>query len=401
MSKWSSGDTQLAVAGFNYGVFKKKEVVDADTGYTIEYYGNEEALPAMRNAEQVGSMNTLGMSGPILADAQNSTRIYNAYFGKLPFNRLALTQQPAGNFGQAWPTLVYMPFTAFMDSTQRYLATGGNVRFATNEFFRYVAPHEIAHQWWGHMVGWKSYHDQWMSEGFAEFSASLFIQIAMHDEHKFLDFWNEQRDRITQSRPQTHDLKPSTVGPVTQGFRLSSGKTYAAYQFLVYPKGAYILHMIRQMMFDQSSGGDKRFMTMMQDFIRSHYNQDVSTEDLKQIVEKYMTKPMDLDGNGKMDWFFNEYVYGTEMPSYRLEYQLGNGGTTISGRITQSGVSDNFKMLVPVYVDYGKGFVRIGSATVIGSSSVDLKDVRLPRAAKRAALCALDDVLALSIRTSN
>lgn len=401
VSKWSSGDTQLAVAGFNYGVFKKKEVVDADTGYTIEYYGNEEALPAMRNAEQVGSMNTLGMSGPILADAQNSTRIYNAYFGKLPFNRLALTQQPAGNFGQAWPTLVYMPFTAFMDSTQRYLATGGNVRFATNEFFRYVAPHEIAHQWWGHMVGWKSYHDQWMSEGFAEFSASLFIQIAMHDEHKFLDFWNEQRDRITQSRPQTHDLKPYTVGPVTQGFRLSSGKTYAAYQFLVYPKGAYILHMIRQMMFDQSSGGDKRFMTMMQDFIRSHYNQDVSTEDLKQIVEKYMTKPMDLDGNGKMDWFFNEYVYGTEMPSYRLEYQLGNGGTTISGRITQSGVSDNFKMLVPVYVDYGKGFVRMGSATVIGSSSVDLKDVRLPRAAKRAALCALDDVLALSIRTSN
>ena len=125
------------------------------------------------------------------------------------------------------------------------------------------------------------------------------------------------------------------------------------------------------------------------------------TEDLKQIVEKYMTKPMDLDGNGKMDWFFNEYVYGTEMPSYRFEYQLGNGGTTISGRITQSGVSDNFKMLVPVYVDYGKGFVRMASATVIGSSSVDLKDVRLPRAAKRAALYALDDVLALSIRTSN
>src|SRR5207244_10786510 len=132
------------------------------SGYTIEYYGNEEAVPAMRNAEEVGSMNTLGMSGPILADAQNSTRIYNAYFGKLPFNRLALTQQPAGNFVQAWQTLVYMPYTAFMDSTQRYMATGGNVRFATNNFFRYVAPYELAHQWWGHMVGWKSYHDQWM-----------------------------------------------------------------------------------------------------------------------------------------------------------------------------------------------------------------------------------------------
>ncbi len=398
VAKWSSGDTQLAVAGFNYGIFKKKQVVDTDTGYTIEYFANEEIASFMARASEVGSMNTIGMAGPMLADAQNSTRVYNLFFGKLPFSRLALTQQPAGNFGQAWPTLVYMPFTAFMDPTQRYMATGGNVRFATNNFFRYVAPHEIAHQWWGHMVGWKSYHDQWMSEGFAEFSASLFIQFAMRDEKKFVDFWNEQRDRITESRPQTHDLKPYTVGPVTQGFRLSSGKTYAAYQFLVYPKGAYILHMLRQMMYDRASGGDKRFMEMMQDFIKSHYNQDVSTEDLKRTVEKFMTSHMNLDGNGKMDWFFNEYVYGTEMPTYKFEYQLNSGGTSLTARITQSGVSDNFKMLVPVYIDYGKGFVRLGSATLIGNSSVDLKDVKLSAAAKRAAACAVDDVLALHVQ---
>jgi aminopeptidase N len=294
-----------------------------------------------------------------------------------------------------------MPFTAFMDPTQRYMATGGNIRFATSNFFRYVAPHEIAHQWWGHMVGWKSYHDQWMSEGFAEFSASLFIQFAMRDEKKFIEFWNEQRDRITESRPQTHDLKPYTVGPVTQGFRLSSGKTYGAYQFLVYPKGAYILHMLRQMMWDRAEGGDKRFMEMMQDFIKSHYNEDVSTEDLKRTVEKFMTKHMNLDDNGRMDWFFNEYVYGTEMPSYRFEYELENGGTTLSARVTQSGVSDKFKMLVPVYLDYGKGFVRLGSATVIGNSSVDLKNVKLPAPAKRAAICVFDDVLALHIQNES
>jgi len=399
-SKWSSGDTQLAVAGFNYGIFKKKQVVDPDTGYTIEYYANEESAGSMRGASEMGSMNTLGMSGRILADAQNSTRIYNVYFGKLPFDRLALTQQPAANFGQAWPTLVYMPFTAFMDPTQRYLASGGNIRLATDNFFRYVAPHEIAHQWWGHMVGWKSYHDQWMSEGFAEFSASLFVQLALKDEHKFLEFWNEQRDRITQARPATHDLKPYTVGPLTQGFRLSSGKTYAAYQFLVYPKGAYILHMLRQMMFDHAAGGDKRFMEMMQDFIKSHYNQDVSTEDLKLTVEKFMTKSMDLDGNGKMNWFFNEYVYGTEMPSYRLEYQLSNDGTVLNAHVTQSGVSENFKMLVPVYVDYGKGMVKLGSARMIGNKTVDLKDIKLGQPAKRVVLCAWDDVLALNIQNA-
>jgi len=209
----------------------------------------------------------------------------------------------------------------------------------------------------------------------------------MRDEHKFIEFWNEQHDRITQSGPATHDLKPYTVGPVTQGFRLSSGKTNAAYQFLVYPKGAYILHMLRQMMFDRANGGDKRFMEMMQDFIKSHYNQDVSTEDLKLTVEKFMTKQMDLDGNGKMNWFFNEYVYGTEMPSYRFEYQLNNGGATLSGRVTQSGVSDNFKMLVPLYVDSGKGLVKLGTARMIGNTTVELKDLKLsePASARRSA----------------
>jgi hypothetical protein len=151
------------------------------------------------------------------------------------------------------------------------------------------------------------------------------------------------------------------------------------------------------MMYDRPNG-DKRFMAMMQDFIKSHYNQDVSTEDLKRTVEKFMTKQMDLDGNGKMNWFFNEYVYGTDMPSYRFEYQLGDDGATLSGRITQSGVNDQFKMLVPVYVDNGKGFIKVGSAVMIGNSTLDLKDVKLGQPVKRAAICALDDVLAVNIQ---
>ena len=395
--KWTAGDTSLAVAGFNYGSFKKKEVRDPDTGYNIEFYANEVAASNFRDAEEDTSMNTTSMGGSMLADAQNATRLYNAYFGKLPFTRLALTQQPAGNFGQAWPTLVYMPFTAFLDSTQRYIATGGNIRYATNNFFEYVAPHEIAHQWWGHVVGWKSYHDQWMSEGFAEFSASLYVEQVMRDHKRFLDFWNNQRDLITQSRPQTNDKVPYTVGPVTQGYRLNSGKTGGVARFMIYPKGAYILHMLRMMMIDPKTG-DRRFMAMMQDFIKTHYNQDVSTEDFKKTVEKFMTKQMDIDGNGRMDWFFNEYVYGTEMPSYKFEYQLN--GNSLSGKVTQSGVSDNFGMLVPVYVDYGKGWVRLGAATITGNSTTELTNVKLPQTAKRATICAENDVLALHVETA-
>ena len=342
-----------------------------------------------------GSMSTTGMADSAIADAENSTRIYNAYFGKMPYTRVAMTQQPAPNFGQAWPTLVYMPYTAFMDATQRWMATN-SIRAATNDFFQYVGPHEVAHQWWGHAVGWKSYRDQWMSEGFAEFSASLYVQTVRGND-KFLDFWEAQRRLITEARPATRDRKPYTVGPVTQGYRLDSGKTGSIARFMIYPKGAYILHMLRMMMFDRKTG-DQRFQAMMQDFVKSNFNKDVSTEDFKRAVERHMTHEMDIEGNGRMDWFFNEWVYGMEMPSYKFEYTMN--GQVLSGRITQSGVSDGFAMLVPVYLDFGKGWVRLGEATIKGNSTVELGQIKLPEAPKRAAVAALKDVLALSVENA-
>jgi len=267
----------------------------------------------------------------------------------------------------------------------------------TDNFWRYVAPHEIAHQWWGHIVGWNSYRDQWMSEGFAEFSASLYVWYVRKDMSKFIDFWEEKRARIVEARPATRGRKPYTVGPVTQGYRLNSGKTGAAYQFLVYPKGAYILHMIRMMMYEQRTG-DAKFQAMMKDFVQTHFNKDISTEDFKRIIEKHITPAMNVDRNGTMDWFFNEYVYGTEMPSYRFEYQV-NSDNSISGKITQSGVSNDFVMLVPLYVDFGKGWIRLGAATLLGNSTLDIGNIKLPSAPKKVTICALNDVLAASIQS--
>jgi len=77
---------------------------------------------------------------------------------------------------------------------------------------------------------------------------------------------------------------------------------------------------------------------------------------------------------------------------------LTDGGSTLSGHITQSGVSDNFKMVVPVYLDFGKGWIKLGSAAITGNASVDLTNIKLPAPAKKAAICSLNDVLALSIQ---
>lgn len=391
VAKWSSGKTELAVAGFNYGLFKRKMVKDEGSGYEIEFYANEQSAGPI-GGESMGSMATGGGAGRILPLTQNSMRIFDAFFGKLPYTRIAMTQQPAGNFGQAWPTLIYMPFTAFLDPTQRWMASE-NSRYATDDFFKYVGPHEVAHQWWGHLVGWKSYRDQWMSEGFAEFSASLYAQ-ATEGNDGFLDFWEEQRELITRSRPQTKDRRPFTVGPVTQGYRLNSGKTGSIARFMIYPKGAYILHMLRMMMYDRKTV-DERFSAMMKDFIKANYNRDISTEDFKRAVERHMTREMNVMGNGKMDWFFDQWVYGTEMPSYRLEYSIS--GNAVTGRLTQSGVSDNFRMIVPIYADFGKGWQRLGAATMHGNTTTDLGRLDLPQPPKRLAVAAFKDVLALSI----
>ena len=411
VAKWSSGQTELAVAGFNYGRFKKKVVSDKDSGYDVEFYANTEVPDEIKEIQQaidqiesrggktmttLGSISTTGIADQALADAQNAVRIYNAYYGKLPYSRIAMTQQPAATFGQAWPTLVFMPYMAFIDSTQRTQLLG--TRGGTDNFWRYVAPHEVAHQWWGHIIGWDSYHDQWMSEGFAEFSASLYVQFIRGND-KFIEFWEDLRKQIVEASPATKDRKPYTVGPVTQGYRLNNGKTGGVARFLIYPKGAYILHMLRMMMYSQQKGGDQRFQEMMKDFVKTHFNQDVSTEDFKAIVEKHMTPEMNVTGNGKMDWFFNQWVYGMQVPAYKLEYKVASDGT-LNGKVTQSGVSQDFVMLVPLYVDMGKGWAKLGAARMTGNTTIDIKDLKLPAVPKRVAVCAMNDVLATSIEIS-
>ena len=43
-----------------------------------------------------------------------------------------------------------------------------------------------------------------------------------------------------------------------------------------------------------------------------------------------MPRGLDLNGNGNLDWFFDEYVYGTELPHYVIssEFSVADGITT-------------------------------------------------------------------------
>jgi aminopeptidase N len=265
-----------------------------------------------------------------------------------------------------------------------------------------VGPHEIAHQWWGHLVGWNSYRDQWMSEGFAEMSASLFLQ-GVYSEHglaDFHEFWADRRKRLTDTNGE--GKRAIDVGPVTLGYRLATARTGVNIpRDLIYPKGAYILHMVRCMM--QNAGGkdvDERFKAMMHDFTRTYGNGTATTEDFKAIAEKHMTPEMDLMHNHKLDWFFNEYVYGTEYPSYHFEQSFStasDGTMVLSMKLTQSHVSDGFIMVIPVYVELERGQVaRLGRLPIRGNTTVE-QHIKLPglggQKPRRAMIAYLDDVL--------
>jgi hypothetical protein len=341
-----------------------------------------------------GRINTAGMLPVQLSQGQIAAQIYTDYFGPLPFAKVALTQQFACNFGQSWPMLVYLPICGFLDSTQQY-ALGVHPE---DMYWTMVTPHEVAHQWWGQTVGFGSYRDQWMSEGFANTSASIFLEITQQKDNQYREFWKEQRKLLVEKNAM--GFRPIDVGPVTMGFRLSTEKTgWDIYQNLVYPKGAYILHMIRGMMWSPREGDD-RFKATMHDFLSTYRLQPATTEDFKATVEKHMSPGMDVERNHRMDWFFNEYVYGTDLPTYHFEGQISQNGEapTIRLILSQSGVPADFAMLVPIYLEMADGrVVRWLTANIVGSSSLD-QTVRLPKTpspVKRALINYNHDVLSI------
>ncbi len=414
ISEWKS-EVPQAVGGFNFGLFKRSEAKMPN--YSVEAYANEvppdwlsglsggttyEVLQTRdQNTGQqgtvaipsgaVGTLTTTSMMDNALAEGQSSVQLFTNYFGPAPYKHVALTQQSACNFGQSWPGLVYLPLCSFLDQTQQK-GLFRNLSPGLITYFKVVTPHEVAHQWWAHTVGWQGYRDQWMGEGFAHFSASLYIQLVRKNDKEYLQFLSDLQKQLTDKNREGY--RAIDVGPVTQGYRVSTTKSgFNVYNDLVYPKGAYILHMIRKMMWTPQSG-DEKFKTMMQDFVKTYMNAPATTEDFKAMVEKHMTPEMDLAGNRKMDWFFDEYVYGTAFPNYRLDYSIN--GDMLDFKVTQSNVNDRFRMVVPLYLEFSNGTVaRLGTLALTGNISeqhqVSLKSLKSPP--KRVVLNYYHDVL--------
>ncbi len=155
--------------------------------------------------------------------------------------------------------------------------------------------HELAHQWWGHAVGWKNYHEQWISEGFAQYFAALYAEKDLES--------NVLPNLLRQMRHTA--ISASGQGPVYLGYRLGHIRAdERVFRSVIYNKAAMVLHMLRRLV------GDDAFFAGVRSFYEEWKFKKAGTDDFRQVMER--TSGRDLSR------FFETWIYGSNIPRVKF-----------------------------------------------------------------------------------
>lgn len=368
IGRWHS-ELPFAVAGFNLGDYETEVVA---TGRPkIELYANRQLENAILAELQQHSSSFLipqiapraGFTGPAdpppppspasvlgnLGDeVLDSIHFYERMNGPFPFPDLEVSQIP-GNVGQGWPGLVYLATLAFLPPEAQERA---GIAERTQSLARDVMPfHEVAHQWWGNVTLSATYRDVWIEEGMANYQALLYADERKPASHHMAAWLDRYRTDLTTRSALTGEAIDES-GPLTLGYRLKSSKNPDAYETVIYGKGTWVMHMLREMMRDGSAKDpDARFRELLHFILTDYRFETISTAEFQRAVEKYMTPAMDLEGGHSMNWFFGEWVHATGIPHYHVQFDVKPHGNefVVSGKLEQTGVDDVFTAAVPLY----------------------------------------------------
>ena len=278
----------------------------------------------------------------VAADVSNSLKLFTNLFGECPYGHFYVTEIPYYE-GVSFPGMIDLSWATFQNTS-------------FDGFDEFLRAHEVAHQWWGNGVHPGSYRDAWLSEGLASFSALWYLQSVRKHNDEYLKFLDQYKADIKDERDD--------AGPIWIGYRNSTPSVRRGYDVVIYEKGAWVFHMLRILMLDLTTMKQDRFKETMRDYYESYRGKPATTEDFQRVVERHSGVPL--------DWFFDEWVKGTGIPTYHVAWRsepAGEGKYRVRMRVAQEHVPVDFLMPVLVSVDLGGNRFAHFRVTVQGSQA--------------------------------
>ena len=279
-------------------------------------------------------------------------------FGPYPYASLALTQMP-GDVSQGWPSLIFLSSFSFLTPTEKSELHMSPLAKSLSDN---VIPHETAHQWWGDLVSWKSYRDQWLAEALATYSSLMLLES--NSPNEFRAIMEKYRQDLLAKNKDGSPL--ADAGPVTFGTRLNSSHFPEGYEAVSYGRGTWLFHMLRYMMRDANLKGtgrsanpspaDEPFVRALRR-VREHFQEkSIDTRELLRVFEEELPPSLWYEGKKSLDWFYEGWINGTAIPRFELQsvkYNAKPGGTVVTGTILQSDAPKDLVTAVPVYAVLG------------------------------------------------
>ena len=244
----------------------------------------------------------------------------------------------------------------------------------TREIDNQVLVHETAHQWWGDLVLTRTYRDQWIAEGLANYACLMVLEQQKPAQFRqVLEKYRRDLMSVNQDGEKLRD-----AGPVTLGQRLESSHFPEGYDQISYERGTWLFHMLRMMLRDSEAAThsrkarnspanpDEPFFRALRKAREKFAGKSITTEELVQVFEEDLPRPLWYENRRNLNWFLEGWINGTAIPeleAHDIHITEKSGVTTVTGVIVQKDVPDDLVTAIPVY------------ATTAGSSQVFLGQV--------------------------
>src|SRR6185312_13572831 len=182
--------------------------------------------------------------------------------------------------------------------------SGPGIVFLSSKMFDTTRPvpedkieRELAYQWWGQSVGLKSFDDAWLSQGLAEWSAFAFREANLTEGGLDAAQREQQERALTFEQTASIARAPSALDDQS-----------AAYQSIVFNKGAMVFRMLREVL------GKEKFDLLLRKFLEENRGKNASIDDFEHLTTQVAGQ--------NMRYFFAQWVEGTGVPEFTVDYQI-------------------------------------------------------------------------------